>query len=135
MKFGGFVLCGGALVTLSATSVAAAPAYVLSNVNLRSGAATTNDIVVLIPAGSVVEATNCTDGWCAVTWQDKTGFAIQTALDMSGRPHPRYGAPQGYAPEPGYAMGPPVYAAPPPVYYGPGYGYYGPGWGWRRRGW
>jgi len=133
------MLCTGALLTLSATSVAAAPAFVLSNVNLRSGPATTNDVVVLIPAGSVVEANNCTDGWCAVTWQDKSGFAIQTALDMSGRPHARYGgperygAPEPYEPEPSYAVGPPVYVAPPPVYYGPGYGYYGPYGRWGRR--
>jgi uncharacterized protein YraI len=135
MKLGRFALCAGVLLTLSATPLAAAPAFVLSNVNLRAGPATTNDIVVLIPAGAVVEANNCTDGWCAVTWQDKTGFAIQTALDMSGRPHVRYGAPQPYGPEPGYAVGPPVPVGPPVVYYGPGYGYYAPygGWGWHRR--
>src|SRR5215467_13361771 len=124
MRLGRLALCAGALLALSATSVAATPAYVLSNVNLRSGRATTNDIVVLIPAGSVVEATECTEGWCAVTWQDKSGFTIETALDMSGRPHAP--APRAYAPPPGYVAGPPVYAAPPPaVYYGPGY-YYGP---------
>jgi uncharacterized protein YraI len=133
MKLGRFV-CAGAFLTLSATSLAAAPAFVLSNVNLRSGPATTNDVVLLIPAGAVVEANNCNDGWCAVTWQDKTGFAIQTALDMSGRPHVSYGAPQP-SPGPGYAVGPPVPVGPPVVYYGPGYGYYGPygGWGWHRR--
>jgi hypothetical protein len=148
MRIGRLALCAGALLALSATSVAATPAYVLSNVNLRSGPATTNDVVVLIPAGSVVEASNCTDGWCAVTWQDKNGFTIQTALDMSGRPHPQYGAPQPYGPQaygpqprpypppPGYVAGPSVYAAPPPppVYYGPGY-YGGYGWGWRRHWW
>ena len=139
MRLGRLALCVGALLVLSATTVAATPAYVLSNVNLRSGPATTNDVVVLIPAGSVVEANNCTDGWCAVTWQDKNGFTIQTALDMSGRPHPQYGAPRPYGPEAGYVAGPPVYAAPPPPppgYYGPGYyGPYGWGWGWRRHWW
>jgi hypothetical protein len=126
MKFKQFLFCTGALLTLSATSAAATPAYVLSNVNLRSGRATTNDVVVLIPAGSVVDATDCSDGWCAVTWKDKSGFAIQTALDTSGRPHPRY---SGLGPNgPGYAEGPPVYGpphGPPPVYYGPPYAYYG----------
>jgi uncharacterized protein YraI len=133
MKFGRFLLYTGAVLTLSATSAAANPAYVLSNVNLRSGRATTNDVVVLIPSGSVVDATDCTDGWCAVTWKDKSGFAIQTALDMSGRPHPRYSGPGPYGP--GYAERPPVYG-PPPVYYGPPYAY-GPywGWGWRRYWW
>jgi uncharacterized protein YraI len=135
MTFTRFVLYAGTLLTLSATSAAAAPAFVLSNVNLRSGPATTNDVVVRIPAGSVVEAVNCTDGWCAVTWQDKNGFAIQTALDMSGRPHALNAAPGAYPPAPAYAAAP-VYVAPAPVYYGPAYGYYGPyygGWGWHRR--
>jgi Bacterial SH3 domain len=137
MILGRTALIAGALVGLSAATAAGTPAYVLSNVNLRSGRATTNDIVVLIPAGSVVEATECADGWCAVTWQDKSGFTIETALDMSGRPHAP--APRAYAPPPRYVAGPPAYAAPPPpaVYYGPGYYYgpYAPAWGWRRRPW
>jgi hypothetical protein len=136
MRVGRFLFYAGALFTLSAASAAAAPAYVLSNVNLRSGPATTNDLVVLIPAGSVVDATNCSDGWCAVTWKDKSGFTIQTALDLSGRPHPTYGAPGHNGPPPGYVEGAPGYG-PPPVYYGPPYGYYGPywGWGWHRYWW
>jgi hypothetical protein len=107
MRFGRFLFCAGALLTLSATSAAAAPAYVLPNVNLRSGPATTNDVVGRIPGGTVVDAANRTDGWCAVTWKDKSGFVIQTALDMSGRPHPSYGSPGGNGPPPGYVQGPP----------------------------
>jgi uncharacterized protein YraI len=133
MKFARLVSCTGASLILSATIAAAAPAFVLSNVNLRSGPATTNSVVVLIPAGATVEATDCKDGWCTVTWQDKSGFAIQTALDTSGRPHPVYSAAApAPAPAPGYAVAPPVYAGPPVVYYGPGPYYYG-GWGWHRR--
>jgi uncharacterized protein YraI len=134
------VLSAAALLIVSSASASAAPAFVLTNVNLRSGPATTNDIVVLIPAGSMVDASNCTDGWCAVTWQDKTGFAIQTALDTSGRPRMRYGAPEPYDVDPSYPVPPPpaAYVGPPAVIYGPGYGpgygYYGPyGPGWHRR--
>ena len=71
------------------------------------------------------------DGWCAVTWQEKSGFAIQSALDLSGRvPVRRESAPvparRAYGPPPGYVVEePPVYyGPPPPVYYGPY---------WRRR--
>lgn len=118
----------------------AKPAYVPSTVNLRSAPGTTNEILAKIPGGSLVDADNCKDGWCAVTWQDKSGFAIETALDLSGRvPGPRVSGPpprrppayvedDGYLPEPP----PPVYYGPPPVYYG---GYYRPyyrHWGWRR---
>jgi uncharacterized protein YraI len=135
MKLAPLTLCTGVLVVLSATYAAASPAYVTGNVNMRSGPATTNDIVTKIPGGSLVEANNCKDGWCEVTWQGKNGFTIQTSLDMSGRvpsrprtssaQGPVYSAP-GYYPAPGYVE------APPPYYYGPRY-YGGPYW--RRRYW
>jgi uncharacterized protein YraI len=138
MKLVRLACCTGTLFMFSAVAASATPAYVLSNVNLRSGPDTGKDIVTRIPEGAVVDANNCTNGWCEVTWQDKSGFAIQTALDTSGKPHVRSAPPPGYAGGPGgpgYVEGPPIVAGPPvyggPVYYG--YGpYYGPRWGWRR---
>ena len=127
-------------ILLGATANAVAkPAYVASNVNLRAAPGTTSEIVGKIPGGSLVNADNCSEGWCAVTWQDKNGFAIQSALDLSGRvPSRRAGRPPVYSngPEyvegPEYVDGPPVYyESPPPYYYG--YGpYYRRHWGWRR---
>lgn len=132
----GFVAGSGAAV--------AAPAYVPSTVNLRAAPGTTSEIVSKIPGGSLIDADNCTEGWCAVTWQGKSGFAKQTALDMSGRvPQQRAAQAQRqrypvqgevYEDEgPDYiAEAPPVYYAPRPYYYG--YGpYYRGGWGWRHR--
>jgi uncharacterized protein YraI len=133
MKLAPLTLGVGALAALFATCAAAVPAYVASNVNMRSGPGTTNEIVTRIPGGSLVDANNCKDGWCEVTWQGKSGFAIQTALDLSGRvpSRPRTSYAPGYPP--GYVE------APPPIYYGPSY-YYGPryyygGPYWRRRYW
>jgi uncharacterized protein YraI len=126
------VVCTAALVLLTAASAAGAPAYVTSTVNLRSGAGTDNEIVAKIPAGSLVDANNCSD-WCEVEWQGKKGFSIATALDRSGRvPTRRRAAPRRYAPAP-YVVGPPVVYG-PPVYYGyrP---YYRPYWGYRRHYW
>jgi hypothetical protein len=121
------LVCFGALIG-SGSIALAKPGYVITTVNLRAAPGTTNAIVAKIPGGSRIEASNCTGGWCAVTWQDKKGFAIQTALDLSGRmPPPR----QAYGPPPGYVDGPPAYygyVRPPGVYYGP---YYGPR-RWRR---
>lgn len=108
----------------------AKPAYVPSTVNLRTAPGTTNEIVAKIPGGSLVDADNCTDGWCAVTWQGKSGFAIQTALDLSGRVPPRAQRridDQG----PEYVEGPPVYYEPPPVYVAPYY-YHRPWYGRHR---
>ena len=143
------VLCNSigiaAFVLFSGATALAEPAYVASTVNLRSAAGTTNDIVAKIPAGSLVDATNCSE-WCEVDWQGKKGFAIATALDRSGRvpqASPRRagpGAPTGPMGGRGYTMGeyepidPPVAYAPAPYYYGyrP---YYRPYWGYRRYRW
>ena len=128
---------GAALLAFSAMQASAAPAYVTSTVNLRSAAGTTNEIVAKIPGGSLVDATNCTDGWCEVDWQGKKGFAIQTVLDMSGKvpvrraaaPPPRSSAvtvdDDEYVP-----IAPPAAVVGPPVVY---YGGYRPYWGYGYR--
>jgi len=77
--------------------------------------------VAKIPGGSLVDASGCDGGWCEIAWQDKKGFAIQSALDMSGRvPQQRAAA---VAPRPGYRQGPEVIERPKvvegPVYYDP----------------
>jgi uncharacterized protein YraI len=129
-------------ILLGATAgVMAKPAYVASTVNLRAAPGTTSGVVRKIPGGSLVNADNCSEGWCAVTWQDNNGFAIQSALDMSGRVprqraarSPRYPAPPSdYVEGPDYVVeGPLVYYQPAlPYYYG--YGpYYRRHSGWRR---
>lgn len=119
----------------AATGALAKPAFVASTVNLRAAPGTTSEIVAKIPGGSLIDAGECTGGWCAVTFQDKSGFAIQSALDMSGRvPQPRAVRPPIYQDEPDYVIeGPPVYYGPPPPYYysyGPYYRRHG---GWRHR--
>jgi uncharacterized protein YraI len=129
------LLCLAALA-LAAAPALARPAYVPSTVNLRAAPGTSSAILDKIPGGSLIDAGDCNEGWCAVTWQGKSGFAVQSALDLSGRVPNRS---PGYAgPPPGYrdgevvVEGPPVYYSPPPPYY---YGYYGPRyrpyWGWR----
>jgi hypothetical protein len=133
-------LLSAGLALAVTTAAAAKPAYVASTVNLRAAPGTTSEVVTKIPGGSLVDADNCTDGWCAVTWQEKRGFAIQTSLDMSGRvparraangPGPRgpvYSEGPDYPEE--YVEGPPAYYyGPRPYYYGGYYGHY------YRRGW
>ncbi|HET8974773.1 MAG TPA: SH3 domain-containing protein [Pseudolabrys sp.] len=96
------LLCLGALVLM--TGVAAAkPAYVASAVNLRAAPGTGSEIVAKIPGGTLVDASACDGGWCEIAWQDKKGYAIQSALDMSGRvPQQRATA---VAPRPAYRRG------------------------------
>jgi uncharacterized protein YraI len=142
---------------LLAGGAAAKPGTAVSTVNLRANPDTASAILDKIPGGSRIEVGDCTDGWCAVTWNGKAGYVIQSSLNTSGRTvrrapparrAPAYGAPPpGYAP-PGsiyddddfepvapYAVAPRVYVG-PPVFYGPG-PYWGPGyhrpWGWGPR--
>jgi len=132
------LLCAGILFG-AASGALAKPAYVASAVNLRAAPNTSSEVVTKIPGGSLIDADNCTDGWCAVTFQDKSGFAIQTALDMSGRVPQQRRASAARAPV--YEEGAEEYAdqGPPPVYYETrpyyyGYGpYYGRYYGWRHR--
>jgi len=129
------ILLGLGVLALSATGTLAKPAYVASTVNLRAAPGTKSEIVAKIPGGSLIDAKDCSEGWCEVTWQDKSGFAIQTALDLSGHVPRRAAAPAYPAPRGPYVEeGEPAYYAPPPVYYygGP---YYRPYWGWRRHWW
>ena len=134
----GLLLGGAALAS-------AKPAYVGSTVNLRAAPGTTSEVLAKIPGGSLVDAGECSEGWCAVTWQDKSGFAIQSSLDMSGRvPAQRSTQPTGtlsrgpayrgpvYADEPVYDEPPVVYYEPRPYYYGTYGPYYRRSWGWRR---
>lgn len=136
----GYALCVGIVAAASAAS--AAPAYVPSTVNLRAAPGTTSEIVTKIPGGSLIDANDCSEGWCAVTWQGKSGFAKQTALDMSGRvpqqraaqrrPYPVQGEVyEDEGPADYVAEAPPVYYAPRPYYYG--YGPYYRSWGYRHR--
>jgi len=125
------ILFGLGVLAVSASGALAKPAYVATTVNLRAAPGTQNEIVAKIPGGSLVDAKDCSEGWCAVTWQDKSGFAIQTALDLSGRVPPRAAAPpRGYVVDEA-----PVYAEPPPPVYYYGGPYYRPYWGWRRHWW
>ncbi|MBS0249128.1 MAG: SH3 domain-containing protein [Proteobacteria bacterium] len=117
------------MVTAMSAPAFAKPAYVPSTVNLRAGPGTDKEVLGKIPSGSLIDVGACTGGWCAVTWQDKSGFAIETAIDFSGRVPPRRTVRRRY-----YVEEPPVYyVPPPPVYYTPYYRrhYFGPYWGWR----
>ena len=135
-------ICTTAIALLSAATAQAEPAYVTSTVNLRSAAGTTNEIVAKIPGGSLVDASACDGGWCEIAWQDKKGFAIQSALDMSGRVPQQRAAATGPAYQPAprgeqVVEGPAYYDPPVVVYYGGPYyrPYYRPYWGWRRHWW
>lgn len=115
---------GAGLGLAAASGALAKPAYVGSTLNLRAAPGTTSEIVGKIPGGSLVDAGECTEGWCAVTWQEKSGFAIQSALDMSGRVPARRVVVRRPAYGPDYDEPPIYYRVDPPPYYARPYPYY-----------
>ena len=125
------LIVAGVLTLITGGAALAAPGTAVSTVNLRAEANTTSTILGKIGAGSRIDVGDCTGGWCAVSWQGKSGFVIQTSLDMSGRPVARA---RRIAPgsEHIVAAGPPpagyVRVPPPGVVYAPGY-FGGPYWG------
>ena len=126
-RTGLLTLAVGMLITLSAELASAAPALVLSNLNMRQGPGTNFAVVATIPGGSTVDVTGCTGEWCTVAWAGRGGYAIARNLDLGGAD------PVGAYP-PAVVEGPVVVA--PPVYYGGYYGgpgYYGPRYYYGRR--
>lgn len=114
---------------LSVVSATAKPIATTGETNLRKGPGTETEVLTLIPKGGVVEVGECTNGWCAASFDGKDGYVIARNVGLGPRPAPR-----------GRAMGPvqvydgPAYG-PPPVYYRRPYPYYGYPYGWGYRGW
>jgi hypothetical protein len=125
-RFAKLALAAGMLLALSADLASAAPARVRTNTNLRQGPGTNFGVTATIPAGSIVDISDCATEWCTARWRGRIGYMIASNLEL-GAPGP-------------IAAGPPgVVYVEPPVVYGPLYGYYGPPryWGprygyWRR---
>jgi uncharacterized protein YraI len=77
--------CATALILLLAVPAGAEPAFFPSSVNLHASAGDESEIVTKVPAGSLIDVTNCAEGWCEVQWQENKGFAMETSIDRSGR--------------------------------------------------
>ena len=74
-------------LALSTGWAAAAPAVVLDYLNLRAGPGYDNYIFEVIPAGWIINAGGCADGWCQVNVNGIVGFVDSNYL---GVPAPTY---------------------------------------------
>ena len=117
MKRLALTLAHSCTLMLLAGSAFAKPGVAISTANLRAEANTTSEVLAKIPAGGLVDVGECNDGWCAVTFRDKSGFSIQTSLDASGKPRRlvRRPLPPGVT-EGDYEPVPPGYGPRPPGY-------------------
>lgn len=125
------VSLAGALLLGTAGIAAAAPATVVSDLNLRAGPGTNYSVVAVLPGGTGVDLRDCSGNWCRVAAGGYSGYASRSYLDVGGG---TYAAAPVYGPvyeEPYY--GGPYYAG----YGGPIFGFGFGGWhhGWRGGGW
>lgn len=82
-------LAGGlaALALLAtASSAFAAPAYVTSNVNVRSGPGTGYAIIDALRRGEQVDVQQCRGSWCYVEKRGPDGWVSANYLERGGRP-------------------------------------------------
>lgn len=114
-------LLGAAGLLLLSTGIAAAvPAQVMTDLNLRAGQGTNYRVIGVLPAGSVVDVSGCSGGWCYV--RNAGGYASAAYLN-------RGAAAYGYSPGPVVVPGPyyePYYYNPgPSISFGFGFGNFG----------
>lgn len=119
------------LLVLASAAASAAPALVITNLNLRQGPGTDFGIITTIPGGTTVNVITCTGEWCNVTFGGRGGYVLARNLDMGG-PAPVGVVPGPVVVEQPIVVGPPVYYYGGARYWGPGY-YYRGGWGGHRR--
>ncbi len=130
MNFARIAAGAAVLIALSASYAHALPALAAGDVKVRQGPGTNYRIVGIIPRGSTVEVSGCRGHWCAILWQDHTGYATAASFvppSAEGPPPAAYPPPP--VPDyPGFEFGPNS-----AHYYGPysGYGHYWPNrWWW-----
>lgn len=67
----------GAFALLSGCSE---PALVRAQTRLHKTPATQSEVVATVPAGSKVDASGCSNGWCWIKWNGQQGYALAKNL-------------------------------------------------------
>jgi uncharacterized protein YraI len=98
------------ILALSTGWAAAAPAIVLDYLNLRYGPGYDAYIIEVIPAGWIVDAGGCADGWCQVSVNGVPGYVDANYLGVPAPPfywanwtYPNYAYYYGYYGSPYFA--------------------------------
>jgi hypothetical protein len=79
-------LLAAGLLAVSAMAVAAAPATVTTDLNLRRGPGTSHAVIGILRAGATVEIGDCNGAWCSVAFGGLRGYAslVYLAPAMAG---------------------------------------------------
>ncbi|SRR5271170_8300957 len=98
------------LLTALCSAARADPALTTTPSVMRAAPSVKAQVVQRVPARAEIDLSNCSQGWCYVSWRNMFGYLPATAV--SAQP-----------------FGPPDYAPPPPAIAGGGWGpLYGFGW-------
>ena len=62
------------------------PSTTIVDTNLRKAPRTDSQILAVMPKGTTVEAGNCGDGWCRISWNGQDGYAIARNLGIVAGP-------------------------------------------------
>jgi hypothetical protein len=82
------------ILALSTGWAAAAPAVVLDYLNLRVGPGYDYGVIEVIPAGWIIDAGACVDGWCQANVNGFAGYVDANYLGTARPPAIAYGAPR-----------------------------------------
>jgi uncharacterized protein YraI len=121
-------MLSASIVALSTGWAAAAPAVVLDLLNLRVGPGYGYGIIEVIPAGLIIDAGACFDGWCQVSVNGIAGYVDANYLVAAQPAAITYGASPSYWPYSRYDGRYTSWTYPYRGYYGaaydPNYAYY-----------
>jgi hypothetical protein len=59
-------------------------ALVTAPARLHKERTTQSEVVVVVPRGTTVEASGCSDGWCLVKWNGRQGYGLAKNLRTRG---------------------------------------------------
>jgi uncharacterized protein YraI len=104
-------------LVIGAGTAAAREGTTTTELGMHSGPAGNTELLLTMPAGSKVSVGACSGGWCKVTWNSYSGYAIQSRLVISAA-----AAPSARAARRGsYAAGGDIVPIYPPYPYRSGY--------------
>jgi uncharacterized protein YraI len=72
-----------AALVIGAGAASAREGTTTTELGLHSGPAGNTELLLTMPAGSKVSVGACSGGWCKVTWNSYSGYAIQSRLVIS----------------------------------------------------
>ena len=82
-------------LVIGAGAAAAREGTPSTELGLHSGPAGNTELLLTMPAGSKVSVGACSGGWCKVTWNSYSGYAIQSRLVISAAAAPSGVTPSG----------------------------------------